>query len=163
VTGYLLVKWVHILSSTVLFGTGAGIAFFFVRGAGQIEASIEFIEDLLVPARPLTVAVHSRIVCWPDSLPEWRVDAAERCSAAVPPRFGGEGGRFSGDGCRPRSGLLRPHQTPRIAVTHSPSNPPNPPPDHSRMLILRRNARKSSSPPRLRNMGSDRIVHIADS
>jgi uncharacterized membrane protein len=30
-TGYLLVKWVHILSSTVLFGTGAGIAFFFVR------------------------------------------------------------------------------------------------------------------------------------
>jgi uncharacterized membrane protein len=30
-TCYLLVKWVHILSSTVLFGTGAGIAFFFVR------------------------------------------------------------------------------------------------------------------------------------
>jgi uncharacterized membrane protein len=28
---YLLIKWVHILSSTVLFGTGAGIAFFFVR------------------------------------------------------------------------------------------------------------------------------------
>lgn len=28
---YLLLKWVHILSSTVLFGTGAGIAFFFVR------------------------------------------------------------------------------------------------------------------------------------
>ncbi len=30
-TAYLLLKWVHILSSTVLFGTGAGIAFFFVR------------------------------------------------------------------------------------------------------------------------------------
>lgn len=30
-TGYLWVKWAHILSSTVLFGTGAGIAFFFVR------------------------------------------------------------------------------------------------------------------------------------
>jgi uncharacterized membrane protein len=28
---YLLIKWVHIISSTVLFGTGAGIAFFFVR------------------------------------------------------------------------------------------------------------------------------------
>ena len=28
---YLLLKWVHILSSTVLFGMGAGIAFFFVR------------------------------------------------------------------------------------------------------------------------------------
>ena len=28
---YLLLKWVHILSSTVLFGMGAGIAFFFIR------------------------------------------------------------------------------------------------------------------------------------
>jgi uncharacterized membrane protein len=28
---YLPIKWVHIVSSTVLFGTGAGIAFFFVR------------------------------------------------------------------------------------------------------------------------------------
>ncbi len=25
---YLLVKWLHVLSSTVLFGTGIGIAFF---------------------------------------------------------------------------------------------------------------------------------------
>lgn len=30
--GYLLVKTVHVLSSTVLFGTGLGIAFFFLRG-----------------------------------------------------------------------------------------------------------------------------------
>jgi uncharacterized membrane protein len=28
---YLWVKWLHIISSTVLFGTGLGIAFFFVR------------------------------------------------------------------------------------------------------------------------------------
>ena len=28
---YLWLKWVHVVSSTVLFGTGAGIAFFFVR------------------------------------------------------------------------------------------------------------------------------------
>ena len=28
---YLILKWAHIVSSTVLFGTGAGIAFFFVR------------------------------------------------------------------------------------------------------------------------------------
>lgn len=28
---YLPIKWLHIISSTVLFGTGAGIAFFFVR------------------------------------------------------------------------------------------------------------------------------------
>jgi uncharacterized membrane protein len=37
--GYLLVKWAHIVSSTVLFGTGAGIAFFFVRAqrTGNVE------------------------------------------------------------------------------------------------------------------------------
>src|ERR1700678_2354225 len=36
---YLLVKWLHIVSSTVLFGTGAGIAFFFVRAqqAGNVQ------------------------------------------------------------------------------------------------------------------------------
>jgi uncharacterized membrane protein len=28
---YPLIKWLHIISSTVLFGTGAGIAFFFLR------------------------------------------------------------------------------------------------------------------------------------
>lgn len=28
-TSFLLVKWIHILSSTLLFGTGLGIAFFF--------------------------------------------------------------------------------------------------------------------------------------
>ena len=30
-TWYPLIKWLHILSSTVLFGTGSGIAFFFLR------------------------------------------------------------------------------------------------------------------------------------
>ena len=30
--GYLLVKTVHVMSSTVLFGTGLGIAFFFLMG-----------------------------------------------------------------------------------------------------------------------------------
>jgi uncharacterized membrane protein len=28
---YLWIKWLHVVSSTVLFGTGAGIAFFFLR------------------------------------------------------------------------------------------------------------------------------------
>jgi uncharacterized membrane protein len=28
---YVLIKWIHVISSTVLFGTGAGIAFFFLR------------------------------------------------------------------------------------------------------------------------------------
>lgn len=30
--GYLLVKTIHVISSTVLFGTGLGIAFFFLMG-----------------------------------------------------------------------------------------------------------------------------------
>jgi uncharacterized membrane protein len=35
---YLLIKWLHIISSTVLFGSGAGIAFFFVqaRRTGEV-------------------------------------------------------------------------------------------------------------------------------
>ena len=30
---YLLLKWAHVVTSTVLLGTGAGIAFFFLRAA----------------------------------------------------------------------------------------------------------------------------------
>ena len=39
--GYLLVKTVHVLSSTVLFGTGLGIAFFFLMGlrGGDVAAA----------------------------------------------------------------------------------------------------------------------------
>ena len=37
---YLLIKWLHILSSTVLFGTGAGIAFFFVRAYRTQDANV---------------------------------------------------------------------------------------------------------------------------
>jgi len=41
---YFFVKWVHVVSSTVLFGTGAGIAFFFLRahrtGDVRIMASV---------------------------------------------------------------------------------------------------------------------------
>ena len=41
---YLFVKWMHVVSSTVLFGTGAGIAFFFLRahrtGDVRIMASV---------------------------------------------------------------------------------------------------------------------------
>jgi len=37
---YLLIKWLHIISSTVLFGTGAGIAFFFVRAQRTGDARI---------------------------------------------------------------------------------------------------------------------------
>lgn len=37
---YAVVKWLHILSSTVLFGTGLGIAFFFLRANRTGEAPI---------------------------------------------------------------------------------------------------------------------------
>ena len=37
---YPLVKWLHVISSTVLFGTGAGIAFFFVRAQRTADATI---------------------------------------------------------------------------------------------------------------------------
>jgi uncharacterized membrane protein len=39
-TWYLLTKWLHIISSTVLFGTGAGIAFFFLRAQRTGDARI---------------------------------------------------------------------------------------------------------------------------
>jgi uncharacterized membrane protein len=39
-TWFLLTKWLHILSSTVLFGTGAGIAFFFARAQRTREPKI---------------------------------------------------------------------------------------------------------------------------
>lgn len=37
---YLAIKWLHILSSTVLFGTGLGIAFFFLRANRTGDANI---------------------------------------------------------------------------------------------------------------------------
>jgi uncharacterized membrane protein len=37
---FLLTKWLRILSSTVLFGTGAGIAFFFLRAQRTREPKI---------------------------------------------------------------------------------------------------------------------------
>jgi uncharacterized membrane protein len=37
---YLWLKWVHIVSSTVLFGTGAGIAFFFWRAQRTEDVKI---------------------------------------------------------------------------------------------------------------------------
>ena len=37
---YLWIKWLHIVSSTVLFGMGAGIAFFFLRAQRSGDARI---------------------------------------------------------------------------------------------------------------------------
>jgi uncharacterized membrane protein len=40
VDGYLVAKTVHIISSTVLFGTGLGIAFFFLMGMRSAEPAM---------------------------------------------------------------------------------------------------------------------------
>lgn len=37
---YLWLKWLHIISSTVLFGTGAGIAYFFLRAQRTGDARV---------------------------------------------------------------------------------------------------------------------------
>jgi uncharacterized membrane protein len=47
---YLWLKWAHIVSSTVLFGTGAGIAFFFVR------AQTRDVQVIAAVARDVVVA-----------------------------------------------------------------------------------------------------------
>ena len=55
---YLLVKWVHILSSTVLFGTGAGIAFFFVRAqrTGDLKVIAAVAGDVVLADMLFTLA-----------------------------------------------------------------------------------------------------------
>ena len=49
---YLVVKWLHILSSTLLFGTGLGSAFymFFASAARAIRASSRTVVRLVVIA-----------------------------------------------------------------------------------------------------------------
>jgi uncharacterized membrane protein len=42
VSSYLLVKTLHILTSTVLFGTGLGIAFFFFRGSREADPAARY-------------------------------------------------------------------------------------------------------------------------
>lgn len=37
---YLIVKWLHILSSTVLLGTGAGIAYFYIRACASRDIRV---------------------------------------------------------------------------------------------------------------------------
>lgn len=55
---YLFIKWAHIVSSAVLLGTGAGIAFFFVRahrtGDARIVASVS--RDVVVADAIFTAA-----------------------------------------------------------------------------------------------------------
>jgi uncharacterized membrane protein len=59
---FLWIKWLHIISSTVLFGTGAGIAFFFLRAQRtqnvQVIAAIArdvVLADLLFTASAVVI------------------------------------------------------------------------------------------------------------
>ncbi len=47
---YLWLKWVHIISSTVLFGMGAGIAFFFIRAqrTGDVRVIAAVARDVVI-------------------------------------------------------------------------------------------------------------------
>jgi uncharacterized membrane protein len=83
-TWYLLVKWLHIVSSTVLFGTGAGIAFFFMRaqrsGDSRIIAAVGrdvVLADIVFTAtavvlQPVTGIALALMVGYPLSTP-WLV------------------------------------------------------------------------------------------
>ena len=79
VTWYLLIKWLHIVSSTALFGTGAGIAFFFVRaqragdvrviasvGSDVVLADMAFTGSavILQPATGIALALMSGYPLW---------------------------------------------------------------------------------------------------
>lgn len=81
-TGYLILKWLHVIGATVLLGTGAGIAFFMLRAHQTRDArtiaavaSIVVLADYVftltaVIAQPVTgallahVAGHSLTAPW---------------------------------------------------------------------------------------------------
>ncbi len=78
---YLWLKWAHVVSSTVLFGMGAGIAFFFVRaqrtGDVRIIAAVArevVIADAIFTAsavvlQPATGLAMVRLAGYPLSMP----------------------------------------------------------------------------------------------
>ena len=78
---YLWLKWAHVVSSTVLFGMGAGIAFFFIRaqrtGDVRVIAAVGrevVIADGIFTAsavvlQPLTGLAMVRLAGYPLSLP----------------------------------------------------------------------------------------------
>jgi len=57
-SGYWWLKWLHIVSSTVLFGTGFGIAFFFVRAhrTGNVDIIASVGRDVVLADAVFTAA-----------------------------------------------------------------------------------------------------------
>lgn len=59
-TAYLWLKWLHVVSSTVLLGTGAGIAFLFVRAHETRDVRV-----IAPVARQRSIALYLLIgACW---------------------------------------------------------------------------------------------------
>lgn len=78
---YFLLKWVHVVSSAVLLGTGVGIAFFFIRahksrnvgviaavGREVVVADAIFTASAVI-LQPITGLAMARIAGFPFSLP----------------------------------------------------------------------------------------------
>lgn len=80
-SAYLWLKWAHVVSSTVLFGMGAGIAFFFIRAqrTGDVRViaavgrEVVLADGLFTAAavvtQPLTGMAMMMIAHYPVSLP----------------------------------------------------------------------------------------------
>jgi uncharacterized membrane protein len=74
---YLWLKWAHIVSSTVLFGMGAGIAFFFIRAqrTGDVRIIAAVARDVVIAdaiftasavvLQPLTGLAMARLAGYP--------------------------------------------------------------------------------------------------
>lgn len=78
---YLWLKWAHVVSSTVLFGMGAGIAFFFVRAhrTGDVRVIAAIAREVVVAdaiftasavvLQPVTGLAMARLAGYPLSMP----------------------------------------------------------------------------------------------
>jgi uncharacterized membrane protein len=76
-TGYLLLKWLHVIGATVLLGTGAGIAFFMlmahrigdvrlIAGVARIVVLADYVfTATAVVAQPVTGVLLARITGYP--------------------------------------------------------------------------------------------------
>ena len=78
---YLWLKWTHIVSSTILFGMGAGIAFFFIRAqrSGDVRVIAAVARDVVIAdavftatavvLQPVTGLLLARLAGFPLSSP----------------------------------------------------------------------------------------------
>jgi uncharacterized membrane protein len=89
---YLWVKWLHVVSSTVLFGTGLGIAFFFVRAQRTQNIAVIASVSRDVVFADLVFTAIAVVICWLRAvwLQLWMRDlaaAAQRISSPLPSKY----------------------------------------------------------------------------